>query len=438
MWSALTVIVGVMVLSELIRESKKQPCFLLSYLASILLLRFFLSAFHEITFVPLIMGLSINAIFSILTVLISLFIMPRYLWSLKLLLPIYAFIGSLLVSSLLNDEVIAGISTLFKWLYLCVVTLLTYHTIKLHGITTTLKTLLIPYLFPVILLVLSILLSNAKQTELDGSISYIGGYNHEAVFSVMIFTFLMLISLRDKASIRYQPIIFFFALTCLYLINYRTALLASVPIVLLFYWDYSVRLIHPSMQLVVRLLIALLIILLIAVSLPLLSERFIDIPTAIMDMGNLISSDIYYTRDQQRLFSGRIYFWSQYLTTYSEAPLKQLLFGFGPDSWKQYFSLYAHNTYVSYIFEFGIIGLSAFLFVLFLPLSQLILQPNSALRTKLLAAFVGFLILNMATMPIWQIEGLMLLGILLGVITAQVNENLNSKNTSMSLNKIYD
>jgi len=422
MWSLLILVTSLSVLYLIIRSFKEHRNGLLLYLVTIIFLRFFLSAFHEITFNPVLAGLSINGLFTILIVFISILIIPTYLWTLKVLIPIYFFLIFLIVSSVVNREIISGVSTIFKWLYLCIISLLVYETTKKNGIKSVLEAILKAYYLPIFMLILSVVFGKFKASELDGTVNYIGGYNHEAVFSVMVITFMAIIYFHDKNSLKYQSILITFSFVCLYIINYRTALVTIVPLLYMYYSGYFIKFVPLLVRPFTFLCMVILSILFFATSLPFFGERFIDIYTVITSIDELFTSDIYYTRDQQRLFSGRVYFWSQYLSVYVDAPLKQILFGFGPDSWKHYFRLYAHNTYVSYLFEFGIFGLTAFLLFFTSIVSKVISWKNSQIKHKILTVYIVFFILNMATMPIWQIEGLILLGILCGVTWAECFE----------------
>ena len=233
MWNVLVFFVGFTLLKKLISSIKKLKCNQAFFLAFVIWLRFFLSAYHEFTFPPLIAGMSINALASILVIAASFFVIPTHLWQIKKLLPLYFFILCIIISAALSGQFIQSIAVITKWLYFIVIALLTYQVMKRHGETVTLNLLLIPFSFPIILQVLSILMGYAKQTEADGSASFIGGYNHEAVFSIVILTFLFLVVLLNRKYIKFQPFVVAFAIFCLLMANYRTALLGAIPILLL-------------------------------------------------------------------------------------------------------------------------------------------------------------------------------------------------------------
>jgi O-antigen ligase len=117
---------------------------------------------------------------------------------------------------------------------------------------------------------------------------------------------------------------------------------------------------------------------------------------------------------EQKLLSGRLYIWNRYLETYAAGDDPRLLLGFGPDAWVETFGVYAHNTIVSYLYELGFAGAFLLVLVWIGMLWRAGQIRDWPLRGQLLSAHVGFVFLNMATMPFWQIEGLILYGVLCG------------------------
>ena len=92
--------------------------------------------------------------------------------------------------------------------------------------------------------------------------------------------------------------------------------------------------------------------------------------------------------------------------------LLNLAFGFGPDSWENVFTQYAHNTFVSSLYEIGAVGLASII-VLFVSNFTFAFGSVPEHRLPVVSAHLGFLILNMATMPLWLIEGNILLALTL-------------------------
>jgi hypothetical protein len=141
-------------------------------------------------------------------------------------------------------------------------------------------------------------------------------------------------------------------------------------------------------------------------------DRFVDIGTAIHKGSSLIQPPEYFTTEEKRLFSGRMYLWSQYLDAYSRGDIINILIGFGPEAWVGQFALYAHNTFISYMYEFGIFGLAAFSWIVIANF-LMAAQTNGESKLVLLSCHIGFVILNLATMPIWTLEGAILYALLL-------------------------
>ena len=87
-------------------------------------------------------------------------------------------------------------------------------------------------------------------------------------------------------------------------------------------------------------------------------ERFADLGTTLDKGASLIKPAEHFTTEDKRLFSGRIYLWSQYIEAFLDGDIVNILVGFGPDAWVGRFTTYAHNTFISYLYEFGLFGLA--------------------------------------------------------------------------------
>jgi hypothetical protein len=121
------------------------------------------------------------------------------------------------------------------------------------------------------------------------------------------------------------------------------------------------------------------------------------------------------TEADREIMSGRYVIWTNYIYGWLAGGPVQRLLGFGPESWRDVFNTYAHNTFVSFLYEFGLVGTLAFLLFwagLFRTCAR---APEIPVRMTLLFGAVGFLLLNFATMPMWKIEGMIYLGLLDGL-----------------------
>ena len=143
-------------------------------------------------------------------------------------------------------------------------------------------------------------------------------------------------------------------------------------------------------------------------------DKFADMSVVFSDPGNLIKpQEQYYTPDEKRLLSARPYIWAGYIDAYVNGGLKNWVLGFGPNAWVGKFPVYAHNTLVGTLYEYGIVGVVAMI-VLWSWMFICALRVKHGPKGKLLAAHASFLLLNMATMPHWTIEGNLLYGIICG------------------------
>src|SRR5712691_12461403 len=101
--------------------------------------------------------------------------------------------------------------------------------------------------------------------------------------------------------------------------------------------------------------------------------------------------------------------WAAWLFTSAAA----VVVGFGPESWVGRFVTYAHNTFISYLYELGIFGVAALTWV-FISNLYAALRVTRAHRSSVVVCHIGFIILNLSTMALWTLEGTMLYGLVLG------------------------
>jgi O-antigen ligase len=136
--------------------------------------------------------------------------------------------------------------------------------------------------------------------------------------------------------------------------------------------------------------------------------RFDDLFMTLAKSPELIKPPEQYTGAETELLSARAIIWSRYITAYLNGSLTNLVLGYGPESWEDTFTLYAHNTFVSALYEIGALGLISLIF-LFALCFRLAFRTARDRRVLIVSAHTGFLLLNLATMPLWMIEGNVLL-----------------------------
>ncbi len=416
MFEGLKVVVGLISFIMVYRTITGNCNKYLAFAICAIWLRFFLSAFHTITYPSLVAGFSINALGSIGVAGLGLLLIPTAVFTLRKLFPYYLFFAAIAASGIVNFEIPGTINVLVKWCYFLVLSGALFLSIRMQGHAETFKKLAVAFVMPVTLQVFSLLLGEVKATEADGSASYIGGYNHEAAFSMIIASFVFVIGLTERGSIRFRSLLFTSAVILLMLVNYRTSMLAVLPIVAVFYYNLVEQRIQPSQKVPVMTIVVMFIaVAFMGLSLK-MSERFADVGTLISNLDLVLKAPIYFSEMEKDIMSARVYIWSQYINAFIHADLLNQLLGFGPGSWSSAFNLYAHNTFVSYLYEYGLLGLLMFLFLCVSTVLQTLSMADSALRKLMLLSFLGFLAMNMATMPLWNIEGL----IFFSLIGAQV------------------
>lgn len=378
--------------------------------------RMALSAFHSFTFPPIIGGFSLNALSSIMVVAFGIFILPSKVFLLNKFFPLYLFLCIVLMSALLNGEITGLVLVLVKWGYFLTITSALVLSMTQVGSDKTLSPLLKTFYLPISLLVLSILLGESKATENDGSTSYIGGYNHEAAFSMVVVSFSLICACISKSTLNMRTSLFFLSVVLLVFVNYRTAMLTVLPILIVFtFASVASRLERKYIMPVVFIMMIFSYFVVSLFSVGFL-ERFSDVSLVVSSFEELIKAPVYYTELEKDIFSARAYLWSQYVYEWSISGSAQFWFGNGPESWKGVFSKYAHNTYISSLYEHGLVGLLCLIYFFLKILIEAFSIDDKLTRLNLIGFICGFLIMNFATMPLWNIEGLILLSILCSII----------------------
>ncbi|HYD71722.1 MAG TPA: O-antigen ligase family protein [Candidatus Binatia bacterium] len=199
--------------------------------------------------------------------------------------------------------------------------------------------------------------------------------------------------------------------------NYRTSLIALAPLAIGFFTFSTARSFTSRQRMFVGAATLIGAIGVTLVAAWALRERMADIAIAAGDDA-ILKPPGEFNETERALFSGRIYLWSSYLHAYLGGDDLRILFGFGPDAWIGVFSKYAHNTVISYLYEFGLFGALLIVCVWIGMLMRARAISDPWLRGQMLFAHAGFIILNFATMPHWQLEGLILYGLLCGYTIA--------------------
>ncbi len=397
----------------LVRACRKTPYVSGKLVLIAVWLRYVMQAYHEVTYTSF-GGISINAMGTFAVVCAGILVLRGHLREALRFPVILTLLGVVVASGLLNGALVPTIETLLKWGYFFVVLLSVQDCIRRDGDARILGLLLWSVAPPLVYQLLSVVLGVAKATESDGSISYIGGYYHEAAFSVVLVTAFAVASLAPRLNITARLFLLTVSLAGIFAANYRTSLIAVAPIAFGYFVFGIARGASRAARVFVSMTGLVVTICGLLVANIALSERLQDLSKVATDSPVLVQSPEEFTVAEQKLLSGRIYIWNRYLDSYSTGSDAQLLLGFGPDSWVETFGVYAHNTIISYLYEFGLVGAVLIVMVWIGMLSRTMRVRDWTLRGQLVCSHIGFILLNMATMPFWQIEGLILYGVLCG------------------------
>lgn len=397
----------------LLRAMGKTPHASGKLLLAIVWLRFVMQAYHEITFTS-VGGVSINAIGSVAVCGVGAVVLFRQLPELRRYPILLALIGVIALSGLINGTLMPTVETMVKWGYFAVVLLAIQDCLRRDGDARIFGLLLWSFAPPLVFQWLSIGLGVGKATEGDGSVSYIGGFNHEAAFSIVLVTCFTIASVAPRLNLAARMTILGVCLIGIFAANYRTSLIAIAPIAFGYFVFGVARSARPGQRAIISLAGLLVMSGAMVGANFVMSDRLADLGVVASDTGELIRPPAEFTAAERDLMSGRLYLWNSYFDAYRSGSDVELLIGNGADSWVDVFGLYAHNTIVSYLYEFGIAG-AALIVLIWLAMIWRALQIRDwALRGQLVCAHIGFVLLNMATMPFWQVEGLIFYALLCG------------------------
>ncbi len=374
--------------------------------------RYCIGTFHQYTYPPIVFGLSPIALTSIAMVAVGLVVVGARALFLRRLTPFYIMIAIVLISAIANQAWFGGINATFKWLYLIVFALAAYGAMRRRGSERIFRALAVIFAGPIALQGISVPWG-LKTTTTDGVSSFIGGYQHQQSLAIILLTFLFVTCLSAQLSAIAISGRLAIVTVGLALANYRTALVAAgLPAASLIVSRLVTKVVPKQRNIAFVLASVVTVFALVGVANE-GRERFADLGTILDKGASLIQPSSYFTSDDRRLISSRLYLWSQYIESYLDGDIRNIVIGFGPESWVERFTTYAHNTFISYLYELGLFGAAAFLWILISNLSSA-MRVRSKRKLILISCHIGFVILNLSTMALWTLEGAILYGLVLG------------------------
>jgi hypothetical protein len=387
---------------------KQSKVFLLLF--SLFVFRLILSFNHEISFLSIIAGQSLNSLSSILSVFFLLLVVSKKYINAKAYLPIYFLIMSAFASTIYSGLIVGGGIVMMKWLLLLLILFCLIQLFEMYELEAVLKPFFYIFIGILISQFLSFILRQGKDSEslvsVSNSVSYIGGYAHEAAFSVLLFMgmFISSVLMINKRIHPAFPFVFFIGLI---LANYRTAIISAIlPLVFVYFSFYFVGARKDNKAILFSLSTVgfFVVTLLFGAS---VIDRFGELGDALSNLGELMSIDYsLFSLDEKRLLSSRLYLWNMYLTEYGSFSFGGLVFGAGPEAWLEYFEVYAHNSFVGAAFDLGIVGVLTLAYLFYQIFKVALSIKDVKKKTFLLSFIFGFFVMSNSTMPFWAIEGI--------------------------------
>lgn len=376
--------------------------------------RYVMNFFHEFTSTTVFAGQSISSIVTLSIIALGVFFARNDLMRYKVILPVYAFCFVLIYSGFVNGYVGGAITSIIRQVMFIAILLVIVRLLdeESHNGSFSERILTMFYV-PLFYQALSAAFGIATYQELDGTVSFIGGYIHESVFSSMMLAAVCIAVLAPGLTWgrRTFYVLLFFA--SIVVANYRTTLIAALPILFAHFVMGSGQGVRADVAVVLRTAAAIVVALLGIVFMAVMSERLADVAVVVSGLGDLIKPPNEFGEVDRRLLSGRLLLWSDYVYTTISSSFSHIALGFGPESWSEEFGLYAHNTFVSYIYEVGFVGLAVHV-VVTLSFFWLALTCRHPSRWLLVSCHVSYFVLSLGTMPTIQVEGVFLYAFICG------------------------
>lgn len=395
--------------------------------------RLTMSAMPKFSFSHSPAGLSWNALSSVVLVGVGCLLLHRSKAVPLVFLPVVPLTLVVLASAAVNGDVPGSIESIVKYAYFATIALTAYDAFRIDGPGRVLTRLLFTFLLPFMLQGASIALGIAKATESDGSASYIGGYNHEASFSIILLTGLLTAVLHPAMKSRYKLAIAFVCLGGIVAANYRTAMVAAGPLLVGLFMAAVTSAFAPRQRMIAAILAVLAVLAVVPVIPKLAGDRFDQLGELVANPDILTKAPGEFRRSDVEIMSGRLFLWAEYIDDWRHGSDIQHVVGYGANAWEGKYRYYAHNTLVSTLYELGLLGVAAMLTLWIGMFAQAFMAAPSD-RLTLVMAHLGFFLLNMATMPIWMIEGLLFYGLLCGfTVYSRLQRNMPARPAANSL-----
>lgn len=373
--------------------------------------RFALSALGEPALRTVIAGQSILALGTFIAVMTVLFLIPLGCLRRPRLMPFMAMIAVLLLSALLNGQPSALLNTGTLWIMFILIVVLIHRALRIHGNRTVLGCLLAAFSLPIGLQLTAVLLGQS-QIGMDGSVSYVGNYVHEAVFSTVALCAVWLVTVYPWRKWSSLLVAFGVVMTSMILANYRTLILACLPSLIAIIALMTAGK-GQNRRAVIPLIAVLAIVPVVVTLLP--SERFSELGPAIGMLGDLAKPAQEFSAAEKDLLSARIYIGAAYLEEYTKADLVRHLIGFGPGADTGFIGTHPHNEFLRILFETGLLGLLLWICIVGSLVGAALRHAPRPANAVLAGGYGALMIGSLGTSFLIRPEGIIFVALLVAV-----------------------
>src|SRR5690349_5580739 len=217
-------------------------------------LRYTLSSLQAFTYQEAIPGLKWVAMGSLVILGTGALVLEKRRFMSRAFYPVGLICGLMFISAVINRAPMAAIEPITRFLTFVLMAVALWQALETGG-SSVLKRLLLVFIQPLTYQLASIALGIPKSGELDGSLSYIGGYYHEELFSLIAATAFFVAIFAGQIGKRARFAICLVALVSIFLANYRTTMLGILPIAGIALSTALPKAFEPSQRSLARLLI---------------------------------------------------------------------------------------------------------------------------------------------------------------------------------------
>lgn len=383
------------------------------FLAGAIWVRLCADALQSHTASPVALGMSWNALISLAIVLCGFWVVRPALLRRPMFVPLFLYAGVGVLGGLYAGAMGGAFDFVARLAMLAVVMLAAEEALEVQG--ADFYAALMPAFLPLFLFQLvSVLFDSPKVENLDGSLSFIGGYLSKSIFSFAAMGAMYVAFSAETMRRTARLVWLLLCLVSLVYANYRTTLGACVPMMAVGTTLFLLKSVQRFQKSVVAFGGFVVIGLALAALSPQIQQRFASGRPAQAGLGTLIGqAPAEFSPDERTVMTGRVYIWSLYLNGWREASGVQRMIGLGPGSSPDDYPRSAHNSFISALYETGVVGLLAFVAMLAAFSAQLrrVARPD---RLFLVAGHISFFILHFGTLPIWNVEGILTYGLIMG------------------------